>query len=98
MVIRNPPNSSSVTVERIAGGVVSATGVTLSSRRFRLATAPGQDAFGVAVGLVAALEDEVEGGLEPRASVEMGRHVSVAGAPRILPVDHGGHLAERLHD
>ena len=65
--------------------------------RLRLAAARGKDVFGVAVRLLAALEDEVAGGLEGDA-VEGGCHWLVDGIARVLFVDDDGHALERFHD
>ena len=48
-----------------------------------------KDRFGVAVGLLASLEDEIAGGLKADAGLEIGRHIAVIRIARILAVDHG---------
>src|SRR5262245_36940531 len=62
--------------------------------RLRLAPAPVQNPFGIAVRLRPSLEDQVAGGIEGRAA-KPGRHRSIGGIARILPVDNLGHPPQR---
>ena len=50
-----------------------------------------QDRLGVAVRLLAALEDQVACGLEGDRGVEVRCHRLVHRVARVLPVHHGGH-------
>src|SRR3954451_20639275 len=58
----------------------------------RLAAAFVQDPFGIAIGLLGALEDQVAGGVPGRA-LEFRRHGTVERITRILPVHHLRHAA-----
>ena len=60
------------------------------SRRLRFAAAGGEDVFGIAVRLLAALEDQVAGRPEGDA-VEAGLHRPVQGIALVLAVDHDRH-------
>ena len=66
----------------------------VGAARLRLAPAPVQNPLGIAVRLSPSLEDQVAGGVEGSA-VKPGRHGSIGGIARILPVDNLGHPPQR---
>ena len=66
--------------------------------RLRLHAAVLEDQFGIAVRLGAALEDELAGGLEGDAGVEIRGHRLVERVVRVLVVDDRRHPAHRFHD
>src|SRR5690348_11536473 len=70
-------------------------GETRTSRApLGLLSPAGEHALGVAVGLGAAGEDQLQGGLEALAALEVLRHRGVAGLVRVLLVDQRGHAGE----
>src|SRR5258706_5552574 len=66
--------------------------------RFEFPPAPGQRVLRVAVRLSAAVEDQIEAGLERDAVVEGRRHVAIRAVTGILSVDDLGHPLQRGHD
>src|SRR5689334_12317735 len=64
--------------------------------RLVFAAAGMQDEFSVAVGLFAALEDQVAGGGEREAVLQRGRHRQITGVAGVLLVDHRGHARQRV--
>src|SRR6516164_8007136 len=70
--------------------------VRRSARRLGLAASRGENVFGVAIRLLASLEDQVAGRLEGDA-VETGRHRPVQGIAFVLAIDHHRHPLERFH-
>src|SRR3546814_14265701 len=59
------------------------------SRRLALAPPRGEQELGIAIGLFAALEHQIAGGVEG-SPVKAGRHRLIERIARVLPVDHLG--------
>src|SRR6478735_4310762 len=76
--------SASDSVLRVSIGFPSAIG---NVSRLVLAATGVQDEFGVAVGLIASLEDQIAGCCECDVSGQVGRHGPVAAVAGVLLID-----------
>src|SRR5215212_7357238 len=68
-----------------------------SPRRLGFPAPRREDVFGIAVRLLASLEDQIASCLESYA-VEAGRHGMVQRVALVLCIHHGSHPLQRFHD
>ena len=95
------PKGSPVTVKSVTpiGGLLQ-VGLPLHLAQLPLGLAPAgvEDGLGVAVGLDAPREHQVQGGLEGHAGVVVRGHGPVGRVPGVLAVHHLGHAPHGLPD